>query len=110
MPLTDGDGVDAPPPADHPPQPRCLQSLPAEVVGGHVVEDRIQARVEGDERHGNPPRIVDGIAGGAVLNDVHALQEVQQVDHVVGQEAEHRDGQDGTYDLDGLLGRFGLKP
>uniref|UniRef100_A0A3B4TH32 PHD and ring finger domains 1 n=1 Tax=Seriola dumerili TaxID=41447 RepID=A0A3B4TH32_SERDU len=56
------------------------------------------ACVQDDEGHGDPSGVVDGIRGGAALDDFHASKEVQQVHQVVGQEAEQRDTQDGVND------------
>lgn len=104
------DGVDTPPPADHSPQPGSLQAFQSEVASGHVVEHGVQTCVEDDERHGDPPSFVDGMTSGAALDDVHTLEEMQQVNHMVGQEAEHCDGQDGVNDLHSFLGCFGPNP
>lgn len=78
------------------------------MAGGDVVEHRVQASVEDDQRHGDPPGVVDHVGRRAALDHAHASEQVQQVNHVVGQEAEERDGQDGVDDPHRLLGRFGL--
>lgn len=54
--------------------------------------------------------MVDGVDQKAALDDPHPSQEVQQVRHVVWQEAEQRYGQDGVNDLHGLLGGFSPYP
>lgn len=61
------------------------------VAGGDIVEYRVKTCVEGDERHGDPPGVVDGSAKGAVLDHLPAVKEVQQVHNVVRQEAEQHD-------------------
>lgn len=78
------------------------------MAGGDVVKHRVQACVEDDERHGDPPGVVDGVASGAALDDPHASKQVQQVHHMVGQEAEKHYRQDGVNDPHGFLGCFSL--
>lgn len=80
------------------------------MAGGDVVKHGVQASVEDDQRHGDPPGVVDHVGSRAALNDAHASEQVQQVDYVAGQEAEERDGQDGVDDPHRLLGCFGLYP
>ncbi|PWA31887.1 hypothetical protein CCH79_00006413, partial [Gambusia affinis] len=83
------------------------QVLPSEVAGGYVVEHRVQACIEDDERHGNSSGVVDGSPDGAVLDDLQALKKVQEVNHMVWQEAEQCDGQDGVDDPHSLLSCLG---
>lgn len=80
------------------------------MAGGDVVQHRVQACVEDDQRHGDPPGVVDGVGSGAALDDVHAAKEVQQIDDMVGQEAEQRYRQDGADHLHSFSGRFCLYP
>lgn len=74
------------------------------MVGGDVVKQRVQARVEDDERHGDPPGVVDDVGGDAAPDHVRASKQMQQVDDVVGQEAEQHDSQDDVDDPHGFLG------
>lgn len=78
------------------------------MAGGDVVKHGVQACVEDDERHGDPPGVVDDVGSRAALDDLHASKEVQQVHHVVGQEAEQCYSQDSVNDPHGSLGRFSL--
>lgn len=104
--LSDGvNGSSAPHP---PPQPRHPAAPPPAVAGGDVVEHGVEAGVEDDERHGDAAGVVDGVGGGAAADDVHAAQQVEQVDEVVGQEAEQHDGQDDVDHPQGPARRFGL--
>lgn len=75
---------------------------------GDIIKHRVQACVEDDKGHGDPPGVVDGIGRRAALDDVHSSEEVQQINHMAGQEAEQCDTQDGVNDSHGSLGSFSL--
>ena len=102
------DGINPPGPPDPSPQPCHPQALPVKVAGGNVVKHRVQACVEDDECHRDPPGVVDGVGSGAALDDVHAAKEVEQIDDMVGQEAEQRYRQDGADDPHSFSGHFCL--
>lgn len=102
------DIINSPVLPDFAPQPCHLKALPVAVAGGDVVKHRVQAGVEDDQSHGDPPGIVDDVGGDAALDDTHASEKVQQVDHMAGQEAEDHDGQDGVDHSQRFLGCFGL--
>lgn len=93
--------------------PSGLQPLecghgPLAVVGAEVIEQGVQTAVQADQGHGDAAGLVDGICPGAVVDVVHASQQVQQIDRVVRQEAQQRDGQDGIDDAASLAG--GARP
>lgn len=104
------DVINAPPAPDSAPHPCRLQTLPLAVAGGDVVKHGVQACVEDDQRHGDPPGAVDDAGRRAALDDLHVSEEVQQVHHVVGQEAEQHYRQDGVNDPHGFLRRSSLDP
>lgn len=102
------DIINSPVLPDSAPQPCHLKAIPVTVAGGDVVKHRVQAGVQDDQSHGGPPGVVDDVGGGAALDDAHASEKVQQVDHMAGQEAEDGDGQDSVDHSHRFLGCFGL--
>lgn len=106
--LVHGDDIHVLPLPEYPTQPRRVRQFPLAVAGGDVVKHGVQAGVEDDQSHGEAPGVVDDVCGRAALDDLHALQQVQQVDHVVRQEAQQRYGQDGVDDSHGFSGRSRL--
>ncbi|CAB1336608.1 unnamed protein product, partial [Coregonus sp. 'balchen'] len=67
----------------------------------------VQTAVEADQSQGHTPGIVDGIGIGTVMDGPSTAEQVQEVNHMVWQEAEQGDSQDGVDDPQGSTGRVG---
>lgn len=103
------DGINPSAPPQSSPQTGHLL-LPFAVAGGGVVQHRVQAGVEDNQSHGDPPGVVDGVFSRAALDDVPASQKVQQIHNMVGQKAEQHDGDDGVDDSHCFLSHSGPDP
>ena len=86
------------------PQPQHLPQLVPELLGGKVVDEGVQAAVEGGEAQRQLVRHVEGVL---VEEPPHRVRQQQ---HVAGGEAEDKDQQHGDRQPDGpvLLRRLGV--